>query len=989
MNKKRKVALILLFLILLISNISIFAVSTIILVGDINQNGKIDEEDIKVVLDQIAENKRNNKNEGLKEADINSDGKVDTVDALTLIRYKKAKEEGEENSEWIKKLEQEVTFGLGEEIQISLQSNNGQAQVRIQGNNYGKVTYSIEDESIATVDDKGLIQGIRKGSTNLKVRESKANLEATCKITVTEEEMGIELDQTEGKIDISENSKMQLQAKLIGKESKITWNSSNKRIATVNENGFVTGIANGEVTITARTEYGAEAKCKIIVETSPTNVIIKEESSTALTVNKTVKLNATIEPDNANIKNAITWESSNTKVAVVNNQGLVQAKGLGTCTITATTANNKSSTCTISVIDKTKPKIQIKSSYTGYIMTGGTTVTYEINIEEDNLKSFDTSKVKLTGDLKEEAKLKVTGSGKKYTATVTVPNKAGRLGIQVEKGAAIDQSNNESAKVKYHDRNDYVFTLNETTAEGTITATVGVINSFYIKNYDFYLGDTKKIGAKTTNEYTYTGLKTGKSYKIRVKVNVYKDKETDDTVSGWLEKEVKVEKNNGVEAHFINVTHIGKDNSKKNADCIFIKTKNGKTIMIDTGTDKTNDYENQVPTIDKYLRKDKKGQNGKNLVKASNGIVKIDYLILTHEHTDHISGFEGLTGVKYKKTSPGYTINKSNKINNENIRNEIGKIVLGCNVQKYKEDAGDKEPTGDISKKRKAIYCYAKNNNKLISVTAGNVLKIDHMILNIFNPYSEEDVFDPWLSSNVDSDGEITGGIRKKAQLVGANGEMTGTTMSVKNNNSIVIKLICGAKKMLLMGDAEFYTEEILLGIPAKQVANNNKEQTGGLAIHSSNGGKNKDSKKKTTYVSLVYDLTHNNYEDKWKDNKFKGYSVKRLEEECKLSRLTQKDLSADILKKGHHGVRNSTSLPFLKAVQPSKIVSTGTTYSSSLIACVDIGPEYRIREYYNKDLNWKKNVFGTYTHGSFYIYTENGTKWLYTNPYESQYVKK
>ena len=39
MNKKRKVALILLFLILLISNISIFAVSTIILVGDINQHG--------------------------------------------------------------------------------------------------------------------------------------------------------------------------------------------------------------------------------------------------------------------------------------------------------------------------------------------------------------------------------------------------------------------------------------------------------------------------------------------------------------------------------------------------------------------------------------------------------------------------------------------------------------------------------------------------------------------------------------------------------------------------------------------------------------------------------------------------------------------------------------------------------------------------------------------------------------------------------------
>ncbi len=974
MKKRNKIIFILLFVMILISSISVFASNTIILLGDLNKNGSIDEEEIQVVLDKIAENKQNSKNENNIEVDVNQDGKLDASDALTLMRYKKAKEEGKTDSEWINKLQQEISFELEEEIKISIQSNNAQAQARIKGKNYGKVTYFIEDEDIATVDSKGTIKGKKVGTTLLKVKEAKANLEASCTIIVTEEKMGIQLDKTEGKIDLSKNPEMQLNATLIGKESKITWRSSNQRIATVSETGVVTGIANGEVEITARTQYGVEEKCKIVVETSPTNVMIKNQSSTTLTVNKTVKLDAIIAPDNANIDKAITWESSNPNVAVVNNQGLVQAKGIGTATITVTTANHKNSTCIITVVDNVAPKIKIESSYTGYVITGGSKVTYEINIEEDNLKSFDKSMVQLTGDLKNEAKLQVTGSGKKYTATVTVPNKQGRLGIEVSKGAAIDKSDNKNTRVKYHDMNDYVFTLNETTDENSITATVGVINSFYIKNYEFYLGDTKKIGARTTNEYTYSGLKTGSSYKIKVKVNIYKDKITDNTVSGWLEKEVKVAKNNGLEVHFINVTNNG------GGDCIFIKTKNGKTIMIDTATDGTGEYINKVPIIDKYLRKDKKSKDGKNLLTASNGVVKVDYLLLTHGHPDHMSGFEGLTGIQYQKTSPGYRINTNNKINNEKIRYEFGKIILSCNVKRYKEDA---ETTGSNEQKNKAIYCYAKNTNKLVSVTAGNVLKIDNMILNIFNPYSREDVPSEWLGSFYNKEDEETNGIRGNIEAVSSHGEEVLIANSARNNDSIVTKLICGSRKMLLTGDAEFFTEEILLGIPAKQVSENNKEIKKGLIIHSSNGGKNKDSKTRIGYASLVYDLTHDNSND----NKYKGWTIQKLDKECKLSRLTPKDLSAQVLKKGHHASRNSTSLAFLKAVEPAKIVSTGEIANNSTIECVAAGPDYRIRKYYNKELNWKKNVFGTVTHGSFYISTDNGKKWLYTNPYESAYV--
>ena len=107
--------------------------------------------------------------------------------------------------------------------------------------------------------------------------------------------------------------------------------------------------------------------------------------------------------------------------------------------------------------------------------------------------------------------------------------------------------------------------------------------------------------------------------------------------------------------------------------------------------------------------------------------------------------------------------------------------------------------------------------------------------------------------------------------------------------------------------------------------------------------------------------------------------------------------MSAQVLKKGHHGYSQTTSLEFLKAVKPNKIVSTGIKHVGSTISCVDISVDYRIKKYYKSDnngtsegepksitaSNWKNNVFGTYTHGSFYIYTDTGTSWDYSDPYK------
>ena len=73
------------------------------------------------------------------------------------------------------------------------------------------------------------------------------------------------------------------------------------------------------------------------------------KTSLTLDVNESETLTATITPDNASNKN-VTWESSNTNVATVDNTGKVTAVSEGTATITVTTADGgKTATCEVTV----------------------------------------------------------------------------------------------------------------------------------------------------------------------------------------------------------------------------------------------------------------------------------------------------------------------------------------------------------------------------------------------------------------------------------------------------------------------------------------------------------------------------------------------------------------------------------------------------------------------------------------------------------------
>ncbi|MEI5993772.1 Ig-like domain-containing protein [Candidatus Enterococcus mansonii] len=133
---------------------------------------------------------------------------------------------------------------------------------------------------------------------------------------------------------------------------QVNWSSSNTAIATVSENGDVTGISAGEVIITAQTAVGykkATAKIRIIPKKVAVTDITVPPSTIQLKLKEVKQLTAVVKPENATNKK-ITWSSSDPSIATVSGNGEITGQALGKVTIIAQTEDgHKESRCIVEV----------------------------------------------------------------------------------------------------------------------------------------------------------------------------------------------------------------------------------------------------------------------------------------------------------------------------------------------------------------------------------------------------------------------------------------------------------------------------------------------------------------------------------------------------------------------------------------------------------------------------------------------------------------
>lgn len=133
----------------------------------------------------------------------------------------------------------------------------------------------------------------------------------------------------------------------LASNNKIHWSASNNNV-TVDENGLVTWVTDGTSVVTATTDYGGyTASCTFTVFTVPVTWVSLDTNKLTLTPWKTYQLTATITPSNATNKK-VTWRSTDTSVAVVDNNGLVTCIDNGDAEIIVTTADwNYTDSCEI------------------------------------------------------------------------------------------------------------------------------------------------------------------------------------------------------------------------------------------------------------------------------------------------------------------------------------------------------------------------------------------------------------------------------------------------------------------------------------------------------------------------------------------------------------------------------------------------------------------------------------------------------------------
>ena len=123
---------------------------------------------------------------------------------------------------------------------------------------------------------------------------------------------------------------------------KVTWTSSDSTTVSVSDIGRIKAEKVGSATITA-TAGSKSAECLVTVEDITITISMKE-ATIDISESSTLQLSAT---DSRNM-GGYTWESSNTEVATVDQDGLVSAKGQGTTTITVS-KGNASDTCALTV----------------------------------------------------------------------------------------------------------------------------------------------------------------------------------------------------------------------------------------------------------------------------------------------------------------------------------------------------------------------------------------------------------------------------------------------------------------------------------------------------------------------------------------------------------------------------------------------------------------------------------------------------------------
>ena len=259
----------------------------------------------------------------------------------------------------------------------------------------------------------------------------------------------------------------------------VSWKSSDASTASVDANGKVTAVKAGSATITVTTADGSKtATCSVTVTSKNVSVtdVTLDKTEAALTQGETVQLTATVKPDDATDK-TLTWSTSDSKVATVDETGKVTAVETGSATITAK-AGDKTATCAVTVTAKVIEVTEITLDKTEVEIIEGETAQLTATVKPDDAtdKSIEwTSSDESVATVDNSGKVTAVSEGK---VTITVKTWIINIGVNETSVIAytIQPENATNKEVSFSsDNTDVVAVDSEGTLVGISSGSAKVI----------------------------------------------------------------------------------------------------------------------------------------------------------------------------------------------------------------------------------------------------------------------------------------------------------------------------------------------------------------------------------------------------------------------------------------------------------------------------------------------------------------------------------
>lgn len=214
--------------------------------------------------------------------------------------------------------------------------------------------YKVADETIATVDDEGVLTLLKAGETELTVKfRGNQEIATNCTLKITRDPVPVTGLKVPNEVSVQERKTFNLAEKVTvlpgnADDSSLLYTIADETIATVDENGIVTGVKEGSTTLTVTSVANPE-----VTKTVPVNVV-SDIKVTEIKLNAVSKLNGKtvgvgqifnlssaikIMPENASNKTLTYTVEGDAGVLSVDADGVVKTLADGTAKVKIATTD--------------------------------------------------------------------------------------------------------------------------------------------------------------------------------------------------------------------------------------------------------------------------------------------------------------------------------------------------------------------------------------------------------------------------------------------------------------------------------------------------------------------------------------------------------------------------------------------------------------------------------------------------------------------------